>query len=384
MEWVRKIETYFVTPKVSTHKALDLLVATISETNKVVEITQSTFKNRALAHLTLAEEQYDLALKHFQQGEYTACQRQIELSSTHLQMAQLLLDGQSEVEIDSIAAVFDFPKDSTEYLLNHLLESIARTKLIVESGNLHVSQKAQDILFETVKVAKQSLSALKNDEIEDARHFCVAALLLLTRVCALLSIDNRQSPWQVDFPEAAVDEPVARVRHLLREMTTCLNLIADAGIVNSAKIERHFKEAEEHLGESITAIMEAEFYLVENAVIAALSELDLVRQLAAHSASATEPDDRNVLFSAERSFKALEAESSKIVRIAQKVAVRDFRIFQRRIDSALVYFGRAAFQFKGDNLPEALRLATAAYLDLDFAWQIALTTAKPEYRDADF
>jgi hypothetical protein len=64
--------------------------------------------------------------------------------------------------------------------------------------------------------------------------------------------------------------------------------------------------------------------------------------------------------------------------------VIDFRIFQRRMDSDLVYFGRAAFQFKGDNLPEALRLATAAYLDLDFAWQIALTIAKPEYRDTEF
>jgi hypothetical protein len=384
MEWVRKIETYFVTPRVSAHKALELLVQTIAETNKFVEITQSSFKSRALAHLSLAEEQYNGALKHFQQGEYSACQRLIEQSSTHLQMAQILLDGQSEVGTNSVFANFDFPKDSTEYLLNHLLESIARTKLIVESGNLHVSQKAQDILFETVKVARQSLSALKNEESKDARHFGVAALLLLTRVCALLSLDNRQSTFQIEFPEAAVDEPVAQVRHLLNEMTSCLNLIADAGIVNSAKIERHFKEAEEHFGECIAAIMEAEFYSVGNAVVAALSELDLCRQLAAHSASTIEPAVESAQFSAEQSFKALEVESAKIVRIAQKVAVRDFRIFQRRIDSSLVYFGRAAFQFRGDNLPEALRLATAAYLDLDFAWQIALTTAKPEYRDTEF
>jgi hypothetical protein len=384
MEWVRKIENYFQTPKVSTHKALDLLVQAIADTNKLVEITQSDLKSRALSHLSLAEEQHNAALKHFQIEEYSACQRLIEQSSTHLQIAQMLLDGQSEVEINSIATGFDFPKDSTEYLLNHLLESIARTKLIVESGNLHVSQKVQDILFETVKVAKHSLSALKNEETKDARHFCVAALLQLTRVCALLAIDNRQSTWQVEFPEAAIDEPVAKVRHVIEEMTCCLNLIADAGIVNSAKIERHFKEAEEHLGECVAAVMDGEVCSVGNAAVAALSELDLCRQLAAHSASTTEPDDESAIFSADRSFKALEAEAAKISRIAQKVAVRDFRIFQRRMDSALVYFGRAAFQFKGDNLPEALRLATAAYLDLDFAWQIALTTAKPEYRDTEF
>ncbi|MDR3616941.1 MAG: hypothetical protein P4L53_25510 [Candidatus Obscuribacterales bacterium] len=384
MEWVRKIENYFQTPKVSTRKALDLLVQAIAETNKFVEITQSSLKSRALAHLSLAEEQHNAALKHFQQEEYSACQRLIEQSSTHLQMAQMLLDGLSEVETNTIAASFDFPKDSTEYLLNYLLESIARTKLIVESGNLHVSQKAQDILFETVKVAKHSLSALKNEETKDARHFCVAALLLLTRVCALLSIDNRQSSWKIEFPETAIDEPVARVRHVIDEMTNCLNLIADAGIVNSAKIERHFKEAEEHLGECVAAIMDGEIYSVGNSAVAALSELDLCRQLSAHSASTTESDDERAKFSADRSFKALESESAKIVRIAQKVAVRDFRIFQRRMDSTLVYFGRAAFQFKEDNLPEALRLATAAYLDLDFAWQIALTTAKPEYRDTEF
>jgi hypothetical protein len=384
MEWVRKIENYFQTPKVSTQRALDLLVDTIAETNQLVEIAQTSLKIRAAAHLTTAEEQYNSALKHFQLEEYSACQRLVEQSSTHLQMALMLLDGRAEAETNLIGDAFDFPRDSTEFLLNHLLESIARTKLIVESGNFHVNQKVQDILFETVKVSKQSLSALKNEETKDARHFCLAALLLLSRVCALLSVDNRQSSWQIEFPEASNSEPVARVRHVIDEMTTCLNLIADAGIVNSSKIERHFKEAEEHLGECIAAIMDGEIYAVGNACVAALSELDLCQQLAAHSASTNEPEVGNPEFSAERSFKALEVESAKIVRIAQKASVRDFRIFQRRIDSALVYFGRAAFQFKGDNLPEALRLATAAYLDVDFAWQIALTTAKPEYRETEF
>lgn len=384
MEWVRKIESYFQTPKVSTQKALNLLVAAIAECGKVVELSHSGLRARAQLHIGLAEEHHAFALKHFQSGEFNACQKQIEQSSMRVQMAQELVNAHEGVELDSTGSLFDFSDPSIEFLLNHLLNSIAKTKLVVESSNLHVNQKAQDSLFESVKVAKHALSALKNEEFDEAKNFSLTSMLLLARVCSLLSLENEQSTWQIDFPESACPESVNQIRRLIDEMAACRRLIADAGITNSAKIERHFKEAEERFNECLVSVTDHEYYFVENAVVVAMSELQLCQKLAQHATYNSELDDDEGAFSAERSFKSLEVESAKIVRIAQKNEVRDMRSFQRRMESSVVYFGRAAFQFKGNQMQEALRLATAAYLDLDFAWQIAMTSSKPEYREADF
>src|ERR1700678_3823408 len=161
MDIFKRFEGIYLSPKALAQKELDRLVVAMADTNKDLQTSENEYLDCANRYMSHADRIYQRALDAFKDDDYGRCKALVESSVVHLQIAALVARSSADATFEA-----GFTDESAEYIVNHLLESIAKTKLTVESANYQVSSEVQKCLLRVVEKSYQSVAALKDSAEE--------------------------------------------------------------------------------------------------------------------------------------------------------------------------------------------------------------------------
>lgn len=363
----------------ATLKELNALSDSIAEKNKLLEIEGRDVPAPVGNHLERADKNYQLAIEQFKEEDYTECQRFIERGELHIQLAehQMQCNGQAALEVD-----FSSPDSRLEALLSELGQAIVRLKLTVEYANYQVPAKVKKSL---IKVASRHLSALdllKANKPEEASVTAQAALLKLHWCALRIGVENRQAHLDLRLSKKLLSRCAWHIKEFADRLSASLERFEDAGISIPSTLAEHLRSSEDSLRTSIQALLDDDESGVEASVAAGLSELNLSEKLLAASPGAVREPGRRA-HSAENSelYCTTMERLKQALSMAPVANIEKIQIIEKHLDASASYFDNAESKVNAGDLSEASRLARAAYLDLDYARQIALSKSAPRYLD---
>ena len=377
MDIFKQLEGYYLSPKALAQKGLDRLVEAMADTNRDLQTAENEYLDCANQYMARADRIYERALAAFKDEEYEQCKALIEGSVVYLQMAVLIVQSSADETFDA-----GFADGSAECLINLLLESIAKTKLTVEAANHQVSSAVHRCILRVVALYNQALLSLRECEDDDARLSADAGIHLLNWVILQIEIENNETMFELHLPSHTGNKFDAQMKEFAKDLAECRKLFFQRGKTLAPRAKNHLIEAEKYFDLCLENIVTGDFDDTETNIAAGMTEVKLATELAARGAAKVSEDpeatSEESLEDRVKSFKSL---AHKLISTARKSNVREPEVFEKKIDAAYHYFMRACDHLEGGFLAEAQRLAKAAYLDIDFAKQIALTKHKPEYRD---
>jgi hypothetical protein len=377
MDIFKRFEGIYLSPKALAQKELDRLVVAMADTNKDLQTSENEYLDCANRYLSHADRIYQRALDAFKDDDYERCKALVESAVVHLQIATLVVQSSADAAFEA-----GFTDESAQYLINHLLESIAKTKLTVESANYQVSSEVHKCLLRVVEISNQSVAALIDFEEEDARLSADAGILLLYWVLLQIELENDQPIFDLQLPNHTGNKFDVPMKQFANDMADCRKLFFQRGKTLAPRAKNHLTEAEKYFDQCLENIVDGDFDETETNIAAGTTELRLATELAARGAAKVLDDQETTdEEKPEERIKSFKSVAGRLINTARKTKIREPEIFEKRIDAAYHYYVRACQSLEEGTLVEAQRLAKAAYLDIDFARQIALTKNQPQYRD---
>jgi len=352
---------------------LDLLVDSMANSNQLMQlIRDSVFRADAQQHIDSADRDYRAAVRSFKDDEFDECNEFIDRGMLHLEIAQFQLRGRGDEAYEP-----RFDEGSAEHLVAHLSRSLTGTKLAIEYCNCTVREPVKNGLISVTALFKEAAESLLDDEPEAARRTACGGLLYLHRISMQLEVDNQRTIADITIPHSGKLEK--RVKELSERLASCQRSFASAGLPISARVRSHFAQAERDLCISIDNIVEGDSEEIDSTVSAGLMEVKLAEKFFL-AATGSRPEEKQNLpmYMAPLEFKAI---AHQLLHAIKRMKVRQPDLVEKHLNAAVRYYEAAVAKFSQSDFSESDRLARAAYLDLDYARQVALSKKPPRYLD---
>jgi hypothetical protein len=357
--------------KSNSEKAIALLAETLTQTANQFLNYEGIHARSIQKHLDGGKAAFDTASEELKVDDQEESFRTARHGIIHMHIAQLLLSGKypEKVELNATA-------DSTESVLNDLIKRIAKTKLLVEYGDLLVSVSAQESLLSVLQIFDTSIEDLSKRHLSDARRGASAAHVALHWTLGLIELSNPGQSFST-----LKNIGVSSSRH---EVMACE--LADKIVESKIKlneflalpeISEHIASAEKRFESCIENIVEGDNQSIVLDCRAGLLDLQLAER--ASKDNENQPDRRQNQES-RQAILEFKQEVQRVLKLVEKIDIDD-KALSRRLEAALQYFIEAHKKVSRNELGDAERLGREAHLELDFSWQVANAIKKTEIRE---
>jgi hypothetical protein len=355
----------------ASKKRLETLGDAIIECNRLLGARDDSISANAKQHIDCADRNHRQAMISFKEEDYDECNEFIDKGEIHVHFAHACLSVGDAVQFDP-----GFSESSVERLIEHLSESISRTKMAVEYSNCVVSPRMGKGLITVVALFNAALDKLTRMQADRARHIADAGLLLLYALTRLIEAENARPLAEIKLSKAGTKMDKS-IKALADQLADCKRMFAESSLVIPDRAQIHFADAEHHLYTSIDSLVDNDPDAVEAAAQAGLIELKLAQKIF----RTTDPQMEQPLKEPASEEPDMRAIYRRIEANIELVKCSDRDQLQKHLKAALKFYERAVSAQRSSVWNEVDRLAKAAWLDLDFAQQIAFSKQKPRYRD---
>jgi hypothetical protein len=354
----------------SSEKTIAFLADSISLTEGQALNYEGIHSTSIENHLNRGKTAFGDASNRLKQGDDRIAMQMARQGVIHLHIAQSLLSGNYKEKVEP-----EVSPGSPESFLHDLTSKIAKTKLVVEYGDLKVSTEAQESLNNVITIFDAAVKDLTNRHLSDARRGAQAARVALHWTVGLLEVSNQTQPMTVLQTR---DEGHTREEALSCELA---DKIIEAKIKLSDYLEipevaAHMKNAETRFASCLENIIDDDKQSLAVDCRAGLLDVNLATKAADKALKNSENQelkDQNLENSlAQAEFKQ---EVSRILKLVEKLDI-DSRSLKQRLEAALLHHHNAQVMLNKGDLITAERLAREAHLDLDFAWNLANALTK--------
>jgi len=356
--------------KSNGEKTIALLADTIAQTTNQFPDYEGIHAKSIQKHLEKGEAAFNNASEKLKVDDREESLQIARQGIVHLHIAQLLLSGKYSEKV-----ALNVTPDSTEWVLNDLIKRIAKTKLIVEYGDLLVSASAQESLLNVIKIFDTTIEDLSKRHVADARRGASTAQVALHWTLCLIELSNPNQSLS-----ALKNNDASSSRH---EVMSCelADKIVESKVQLSEflampEVAEHLASAEKKFAACLENIVEGDHQSIVLDCRAGLLELQLAEKA---SKCFDNQIDRRQNQERRKSILEFKQEVHRVLKLADQLEV-DNRALKLRLETAVQHFIDAHKKLNNNELGEAERLAREAHLELDFSWQLANAIKNSEYR----
>jgi len=358
--------------KKKAKETLTLLADSLAETNDLFMRYEGIHAQTIQFHLESAESFCKNAFRDLKDDEEARAMKNARNGLVHLHIAQLLGSGKEPPKVELKTA-----PDTTEGALYCLIQKIAKVKLIVEYGDLHIEPNVQDALRLVMKIFDSAVTDLRNWHVKDARREAGAAMVALHWTVCLTEMNNPGQDLSalkaIDFAGSASE---LKACELASKIAECRTAMAEMQTVEAPEVSGHLMDAEEKFMDCIENLIDGD---PESITLDCRSgKLDLQLAIRASKEISLSSGTRPSALSREE-LGQFKQDAQRILRLVEYQQI-DCTSLRKHLEAAEDYFVRAHRCLDQNELNEAERLARAAHLDLDFSWQIANTVEQAQYK----
>ena len=193
--------------------------------------------------------------------------------------------------------------------------------------------------------------------------------------------ENSNVPLEVRLSKKLLTRSGWRIKEYADQLFADINRFADSGLELSPTAAVHVKDAEGCLRTSVKALLVGDSSGVEHAITAGFSELKFINKLFAASTGEISYRGKSERETATPERTEYRAKIEGLKRVLALSEDRNAERIGKHLDASARFYAQSNEKMAVDDVPEASRLARAAYLDLDYARQIALSDSPPKYLD---
>jgi hypothetical protein len=357
--------------KSNCEKTIALLAETITQTANQYLDYEGLHARSIQKHLDRGKSAFDDASEKLKVDDQEESLKTARQGVIHLHIAQLLLSGKYPEKVELNAAV-----DSTESVLNDLIKRIAKTKLLVEYGDLIVSPSAQESLLYVLQIFDTTIEDLSKRHVSDARRGASAAQVALHWTLGLIELSN---PGQSFSTLKNIGASSSRHEAMACELADKIveSKIKLNEFLAVPEVSEHIVSAEKKFASCIENIVEGDNQSIVLDCRAGLLDLQLAERA---SKDIDDQTDRRQNQESRHAILEFKQEVQRVLKLVEKLDI-DNQTLKRRLEAALQHFIDAHKRANRDDLAEAERFAREAHLELDFSWQLANAMKKTEYRN---
>jgi hypothetical protein len=351
---------------------LELLVSSITKHLQQLKGRDDVYSRVALRHAERADRNYKNALEHYAEEDFEECLDYIEKGELHIHFAHLQMAPQ-DTEYDP-----GFVEGSVQWMLDCFCQAITQTKMAIEYTNCKLSDLDRKDLIAIASLYTQALHQLLEEDTDAARSIAEGGLLLLHATVRSINIDNHGQLAEVRLPRNIVSRAWAKAKELEEYVHECKQQFALDTTLVSEKARQHLRGAEQQFRVSIDRLINEDEKASETAASAGMIEAKFAEGMISHVGS--QSSDAGV----SESIRAADFERmlARLRRLLKRTQGKNHESAEKHLAASQSYLSDAIAQMEKSNMPEASRLARAAYLDLDYARQLIDAEKPPEYIDA--
>ncbi len=352
---------------------LELLVSSITKHLQQLKGRDDVYSRVALRHAERADRNYKHALEHYAEEDFEECLEYIEKGELHIHFAHLQMAPQDQdTEYDP-----GFTEGSVQWLLDCFCQAITQTKMAIEYTNCKMSDLDRKDLIAIASLYTQALRQLIEDETDAARCIAEAGLLLLHATVKNINISNNGRLAEIRLPRNIVSRAWLKAKELEEYVHECKQQFALDTTLVSEKARHHLRGAEQQFRVSIDRLINQDEKASETAASAGMMEAKFAEGMISHQGTQAET-------SVSESIRAADFERTlaRLRRLLKRTQGKNHESAEKHLAASQRYLSDAIAQMEKSNMPEASRLARAAYLDLDYARQLIDAEKPPEYIDA--
>jgi len=362
--------------KRSIRSRLDRLVDEIAEKNRIVETGSQPIPPSAQQHLDKADADYRQALAQFQEEDLDECNRYAERAEIHLKLAEVQL-----AETYSSSQALSLAESGVEGTLAQLSKAIVDTKLAIEYSNCNLSAQTRKGLINVTARFGNALELLKDGESEEAQGMAEAGLLRLYWYVVDLCLENRHTIVDLRLSKKSLSKLGWQLKEFVDRAAECKQRFYDVGKPLPPAVGTHLAGADQAFRNAIDCVIDNDDSGLEACLAAGSLELKTAEKLFQSSGASEKYEEESAPIAVRPSSSEYEANVDKLKRLIESSQTQNGDQVIKRLSASARYFRSALEQLAAGDRVEASRLSRAAYLDLDYARQLALSNKPAKYLD---
>lgn len=372
MSLFRKLQAYFG-EKPSAENVVKLLQESLEELSDQLLEYHGTHEGSVHRRVQAAIRSMKDALAAMETDTDKRILQKAKGGLVHLHIARLLASGKDFEKIEMRVS-----SDTIEGALFELTEKLAKVKLLVEYGDLTIDPSIQESLLNVMKIFDSAVADFRKRHTADAKRALTAASVALHAVvCNVEASNQHENLAALKVTREIVTESQWRACTLASKIAECRRTVNALQKGELPEILEHLNAAEDKFASCLDNLVIGDETSTAMEARAGMLEIQSANRIANDAEFGSERRQNSLVRTVIAQFRQ---DVRRVVRLTESLNVETDGI-ARRLDASSNFFVKAHKCLHNDDLYEAERLARAAHLDLDFAWQIANCSRNVQYRE---
>ncbi|HEY9754931.1 MAG TPA: hypothetical protein V6C97_07220 [Oculatellaceae cyanobacterium] len=368
----KKLQAYFG-EKPSVENVVKLLQESLEELSDQLFEYHGTHERSVHRRVQAAARSMKDALAAMETDTDKRVLQKAKAGLVHLHIARLLASGKDFEKIEIRVS-----SDTIEGALFELTEKLAKVKLLVEYGDLTIDPSIQESLLNVMKIFDSAVADLKKRHTADAKRALTAASVALHAVvCNVEASNQHENLAALKVTREMVTESQWRACKLASKIAECRQTVNALQKGELPDVLEHLNAAEDKFANCLDNLVVGDESSIAMEARAGMLEIQSASRIANDAEFGSERRQNSLVRTVIAQF---HQDVRRVVRLTESLNVETDGI-ARRLDASCNFFVKAHKCLHNDDLNEAERLARAAHLDLDFAWQIANCRGNAQYRE---
>lgn len=357
---------------------LESLVDALAQKERLVRESTSV-RDEVKRHVGEAQSRYKRAIEMLKNQDFDECEELIGHTELHLQLAELQRDAKAVLAIVHPEAA----DIKALVLLNMMSDGIVQTKLAVEYTNCTVSERVKNGLVKVTSRFLKILDNLREPHVRGVEPKLEANIVRLHWLTLLIALDNRRSIVSIKLNKNVLSKACLTIKDGIERICKIRQDLLDKNIQLNAATETHLHDAESHIRSAIKTLARGDEDAVESIITAALVEARLAERSIPSDTEVSE--NESTVFSEHVVAKRTATYAAAIEKLKEFYEAADLpnaAAVQKHLTASARYHADASQKLIQGHIQEATRLFRGAYLDLDFAKQLAYSDKPAAYLDS--